>query len=138
MIHIGFTIDADNNAHIVIKDGQRRVIRLRQIPLGESRGETAEWLTCKAAIREAGGLGAQAIRLYSDCQVIDRLNNRDPAYQPAELVWPTGYGRLPDYQDADLFHYFDALSLLWRLFNGKWEAIRIEKERILNENNRTD
>lgn len=132
MIHIGFTIDVDNNAHIVIKDGQRRVIHRRQIPLGESSGETAEWLTCKAAIREAGGLGAQAIRLYSDCQVIDRLNNRDPAYKPAELVWPTGYGH------ADLSHYFDALSLLWRLFNGKWEAIRIEKERILNENNRTD
>lgn len=134
LIHIGFTIDADNTAHIIIKDSQRHIIHHSQVPLGESRGEVAEWLACKAALREAGRFGSQAVRLYSDCQVVERLKNLDPAYQPGQVTWPTGYGRLPDCQDPALYHYFDTLNLLWTLFNGKWEAIQVEKERILNGN----
>lgn len=138
LIHIGFTIDADNTAHIIIKDSQRHVIHHSQVPLGESRGEIAEWLACKAALREAGRFGSQAVRLYSDCRIIERLKNLDPAYKPEQVAWPTGYGRLPDCQNADLCHYFDTLNMLQLLFNGKWEAIPIEKERILNGNRTPD
>lgn len=62
MIHIGFTIDENNNVHVVIKDSQRRLLHQSQTSLGQSSGEIAEWLACKAAIREAGKFGPQAAR----------------------------------------------------------------------------
>jgi hypothetical protein len=130
MLHVGFTITGDT-AEIVIKDASLSVIHHGAIALGESRGETAEWLACKAAIRLAGKIGCNAVKLYSDLSVITQLVRLDTPHDPPEGVkFPTGYGKLPQYVSQDLYHFYDAVGLLWTLFKGRWEAYLVEKERI--------
>lgn len=131
MLHVGFTI-LDHTAHIVIKNEAKEIIEQTQLPLGESNGVNAEWLAGKAAIREAGALTRGAVRLYSDCGVIERLIKLDPACKlPPGGEFPTGWGKLPQYESQELYHFTDAVSMLWSLFKGQWEAVKVEQERIL-------
>lgn len=132
MLHIGFTI-MDCTAHIVIKNDAKEIVRQTLLPLGESSGVNAEWLACKAAIREGGALNRGPIRLYSDCSVIAQLVNLDPEHKLPECGRPPiGWGKLPQYESQELYHFTDAVGMLWMLFKGRWEAIKVEKERILN------
>lgn len=131
MLHIGFTI-LDHTAHIIVKDDAKEVIKQTLLPLGESSGVNAEWLACKAAIREGGALNRGAVKLYSDCSVVAQLAKLDPEHKlPEHGKFPTGWGKLPQYESQELFHFVDAVGMLWTLFKGQWETIKVEKERIL-------
>jgi len=131
MLHIGFTI-LDHTAQIIVKNDERAIIHREALPLGEAGGVNAEWLACKAAIRRGGALNRGAMRLYSDCGVIEQLVKLDPAVKlPVGETFPTGGGKLPQHCDQELYHFVDAVSMLWTLFKGKWEAYHVEQERIL-------
>jgi ribonuclease HI len=131
MLHVGFTI-LNQTAHIIIKDENKQIIKQTRLPLGESSGLNAEWLACKAAIREAGALNRGAVKLYSDCSVVAQLAKLEPEHKLPECgKLPTGWGKLPQYESQELYHFTDAVSMLWTLFKGQWEAYQAEQERIL-------
>jgi hypothetical protein len=135
MIHAAFTI-YDNDIHIIVKNGSGEIVY--NGTLRTERGdEIGEWLACKAAIREAGDHATNYLKLYSDCSVIRKLMILDPQCKNDKPVhWPEGYGPLPQITDPLLYHFYDALTMLWRLFKGQWEAVQISQERILNNGHR--
>ena len=136
MIHAAFTIH-DNDIIIVLKNGAGEVVHHSTLR-SERCDEVGGWLACKAAIRAAGAHSRGPLMLYSDCSVIRKLMTLDPQYKNNEpLHWPEGYGQLPQIHDLLLYHFYDALTMLWLLFKGKWQAVQTTQERILHNGHRT-
>jgi len=131
MIHAAFTIQG-KVIHIILKNSAGRVIHHGMIR-SERCDEVGEWLACKAAIREAGVHTRGPVRLYSDLAIVRKLTTLDPQYRRTEpMYWPEGWGPLPQIHEPTLYHFYDTLTMLWQLFNGKWEAVQTTQERILN------
>lgn len=132
MIHVGFTVQG-NQAHIIIKDNDTRIIHQECLALGDIIGIMAEWLACKAALRQAARLANGAVRLYSDCGIIEQLASLTPEYKINDPCrWPAGYGPLPECPSKELHHFYDCIGLLWMTWRSRWEALKIEQRRILS------
>lgn len=148
MIHTAFTIDA-NQAYIVLKAADHRVIRQERIELpGDASDTVRQWHACRAAVRMAAQHG-KALRLYSDCDVIDALQtipdvSHDDYAPPAKIApsmtiqerikimqgWGKGQPPPSDGLNRERSLYFNTVSMLVTLFPGRWDVVRVERERI--------
>jgi len=52
-------------------------------------------------------------------------------YQPLIQNWGSSMIHAA-FTIQELYHFYDTLTMLWQLFNGKWEAVQTTQERILN------